>query len=313
MTFRALSFNTVWLVSGLATLAVLQWPSIILMGFILLVIPGLILSVLPVCFGYCTAYWIARHALVLIIVSMNRDCSDRLAKYAAICITVIAAIVLPGLVRTEANVRLGRVTLPEILPDKPVELSGDVRIEGSNWDEAQARARVLLQIKDVTSVTVARSPDKDFEDFEALTQGKMSPSSSGRTYRLNQFDNCRRFADGMTDADAKICLVEGALVTRYDFLLRDGSWMEANKRMDDWTIRWPIRIDYAEVRSNKAVLARKWMAYTSTLQTPILALPTCGSVYEPKFCWERTTLGRYANGNSPRVDEFVQGLRRSKP
>lgn len=312
MTFRALSFNTIWLVSGLATLAILQMPSIVLMGFIFLVIPGLILSVMPVCFACCTAYWFARYGFVFFLVSINRECSDRLAKYAAICIVVIAAILIPSFFRLEANARLTRSTLPEILPSTPVVLSGDVRIEGSNFDEAHARARVLLQIEGVKSVTVGRSPNEDFQDFEALTQGMPSPSSSGRTYRLNELDNCRRFADGMTDADAKICLVEEAPITRYDFLLRDGGWMEAKKRMDDWTIRWPVRIDYAEVRSNKAVLARKWMAYVSTLQIPISAFPTCGGVYETKLCWQRTIIGRYADGYSLRVDEFVQGLRRSE-
>lgn len=313
MAFKALSFSTVWLVSGLATLTILLMPSIVLMGYIFFIVPGLILEVMPVCFACCTAYWFARNGFVLTIALMNRECSDRVAKYAAIFIVVIAAILIPSFFRVEANARLAQSMLPEILPNTPVAVSGDIRIEGSNWDETHARAGELLQIEGVKSVTVARSPDQGFQDLEALTQGMPSPSSSGKTFRLNPSSNCRRFTNGMTDSDEKVCLVEIAPITRYDFLLREGSWREANKQMEDWTIRWPVEIDYAEVRSNKAVLARKWMANVATLKIPILAFVSCGAVYNQKLCWQRTTLGRHANGNSPSVNEFVQGARRNEP
>lgn len=324
MVLNSKIYISLWAISGLATLAVVVMPSIVFLGFILLIIPGLVLSIMPVYFTYSTAYFITKQAVSFIATRCELLLSDVGIRCMAFAVVGLVSVAIPALTYIHAKDRLRFSSLPDIVPSKSIKLFGDVRIEGSDLDNVHARARKILQISEVTSVTISISPNEGYEDLNALKNGATNSKPMrlanlrelpqlGRTYRLNKLANCRRFGNDMSEADAKICMVESNQVARYDFLLRDGSWMEYLYSSAYWDINWPVRIEYAEVRSRDKILARKWMAHTLTLGIPIRAFPSCGSTYETKLCWSRKRLGNYANGDWPRVDKFVQALQQKRP
>ncbi len=312
-------FIILWAISGLVTLGILAMPSIVVLGFILFIIPGLVLSIIPVYFCYTTVYFVINQMTIIIATKLDLRLTKIHINCSAIMIVGIMAIIIPAFVSINAKSRMEFSTLPDIIQNNAVDLYGDVRIEGSNLDEVNARARKILQLSEVTSVTISISPNEGYEDLKALKSGATNSKPGrlislrelpqlGRTYRLNQLANCRRFVNDMPDADAKICMVESSQIAHYDFLLRDGHWKEHTKYYDNWSINRPVTVDYAEVRSRDKVLARKWMAETSTLTIPILAFPECGGVYETNLCWSMKRLGNSQNGDTPRVDKFVRVL-----
>ncbi|QYJ07054.1 hypothetical protein [Qipengyuania flava] len=150
--------KTAVLVSG--ALAALVWllPSLVIIGFFLLFVPGFVLSLMPTVFVYLAATYLIRLVLPL----PEGPLSTALAF--AIALAIGWAVMQPS--RAQAIREFQAAIEPDVTDGKPVALSGDVL-----WSKPAAfggetgtptcdgLCAVLLNLGDVSSVTVAEGDE----------------------------------------------------------------------------------------------------------------------------------------------------------
>ena len=286
--------NYLLVTGGLASL-VFAVPGIVLIAFFFLIIPGLILSVMPVAFAYGCLFAAIRFGLVSQPLSvLARTTPARINMLAAMGV-VVPVVLFPALSQAEAHWRLNRFKLTSVTPTTALAISGDVRFERQfDHKECQSDCRALLRRPGVRSVTVNEPP---VGDFAALRDGKSVPE--GRTFRLRVDREC--MADGalMSDALAATCFIEGPTPAIYDVLIREGEWRQWPDASSYNALRRPISARFAEVRMPSGVYARVWEENTQALGIPLSAYPSCGGTYGTQMCWWRTNLGVRPNGTYP--------------
>jgi hypothetical protein len=122
-------------VTGIGTAIVLAAPWLVIIGFALLIVPGLILSLLPSAFGYGLVFalcWFPLQALI----------GKRIAAAAALAATFTLFWVLPmqGNAATQARYLAEGAT--DHLPAAPIALAGDIRMESDALFSEQDREPV---------------------------------------------------------------------------------------------------------------------------------------------------------------------------
>jgi hypothetical protein len=270
------------LVTGIATFAVLAAPSLVFFGFLLLIVPGLVLSVMPVAFGYGCAFAAFRYGFRSIVVS----------PVALNALAVIASITLgsavAGMAQLEARYRLGHFDLDSIDPAGKLSLHGDIRLNTQfSHSDCEALCKALLRRPDVRSVSVG---DTGWNDFEALEKGRIDPAA--KRYWLKEGPDCQSQKEDRT-SNIDDCLMSGSPPSDYDFIVQAGEWREWSDAsiFSNWGVRRPVMAFFAEVRSRDKLLARAWLPNVYALALPLSAFPTCGGTYETILCWSRSRLG----------------------
>ncbi|MCA8995621.1 MAG: hypothetical protein KDA80_01500 [Planctomycetaceae bacterium] len=137
---------------GLLTAVIMALPGLVIIGYVFLVIPGLILTVTPTVFVYLLATWIISLAL------------PRQLGIGAAFLAFFASLGMSALLmqpwRTAEQQKFVEAALPDVLPVEQVRLTGDVLIEWpqSRWPErdevtCDSLCVALLDAPGVTSVT----------------------------------------------------------------------------------------------------------------------------------------------------------------
>lgn len=103
--------------AGLAIAA----PQLVVLGFFLLVIPGLILAVAPTAFVYFSVTAVIRKRLPISSIAT--------ATMVAFCLTLLLGWAVMQPFRAEAVATYRIALLPDVIPNEPIELNGHVRIE----------------------------------------------------------------------------------------------------------------------------------------------------------------------------------------
>lgn len=297
-----LTLSSYLVVTGIATLAVLVAPWLVLFGSLLFIVPGLVLSLMPIAFGYGCAFAGLREYLRKFIVSpLTLNAS---AAVAAISVGVIVA----GLSQLEGRYRLHRFSLASIEPAGKLTLHGNIWLNDEfSHSDCEARCKRLLQAPGVESVSVS---DVGWNDFDALREGRGDPAA--KRYWLRSSPDCQDENAGGASAISDNCLVQGEPTHNYDFVIQDGEWREWSDSsiFSNWGVRRPVMAFFAEVKSGDRVLAGAWLPNVEALALPLSAFPTCGGTYETKLCWRRSRLGskpyaRNATTPSELLDQWL--------
>jgi hypothetical protein len=282
-SLRQLTLSSYLLVTGIATFAVLAAPWLVLYGFLLLIVPGLVLSVMPVAFGYGCAFAVLRKCVRNFVVS------PFVLNASAVVMTISLGVIVAGVTQLEGGYRLHRFSMDSIEPAGKVSLYGDIWLNDEfSHSDCEALCKSLLRRPGIESVSVS---DTGWNDFNALREGRGDPAAN--RYRLKQSPYCQNEIGDTLSSISDECLMQGNSSNKYDFIIQTGEWREWSDStiFSNWGIRRPVMAFFAEIRSQDKVLARAWLPNVDALALPLRAFPTCGSTYETILCWSRSRLG----------------------
>lgn len=163
-------------ITGIISAVVWSAPSLVTIGLFLLIIPGLILAIMPTLFVYLLAALLIRSVLPL---------QGWPATAAALAIAVALGFILPQPLRLFHKARYEIATKPEIVPEKPVRLMGEVLVidlkpsyYGSTRGPAcDALCAALLATPGVTGVTI-RNQTADADD-PRQAHYRLDPAKAG--------------------------------------------------------------------------------------------------------------------------------------
>ncbi len=143
------------IITGVLAAIATMFPGLVIVGYFLLVVPGVVLSLAPTVFPYLLATWLVGAMLPVRQVWLARGA-------ALVLVVALASVaVLPW--RLSALAEFDQAQVPDVAAEAPIALAGDVRIErrglGLAWDEpppCDALCKTILGLAEVTSVTVQR-------------------------------------------------------------------------------------------------------------------------------------------------------------
>ncbi|WP_309612381.1 hypothetical protein [Sphingomonas sp.] len=312
------------LITGIGAFVALSAPGLVVLGFFLLLIPGLILSLMPTAFLYGVVFaagWYGARAL------LGDGVIAIVGGVAAIAI-VATLTVLP---RRMIDLAAYHATIqPDVRPASPIALKGNVRFnrQQANLNEASEQVYpyvvgtrgyacdsfclAALFTPGVTSVTIDQTREAD-----KIADGRPSPEA--RTYRLAPRPNCQSNVDmnfrgmqpplrnkgshGISDyEDGKVLAAQWALKLASDFCLVAEPARIAHdiviteRETDNATARkkWsfgPGRISTQtiEIAERGKIVYRNHQSSVNTLDK-ILTIAGTGGIENFGFDWARTTI-----------------------
>jgi hypothetical protein len=310
------------MVTGSLGLVAMLVPGLVVIGYYLLIVPGLILAYSPTAFLWGSVFaglwWLGR--------SVMGEAPAALAALAATA-ALLYAVPQPSIGRAEKQFR--EAVKPDVLPDQPIELVGDVLLttRAPRWDNdngpviGSQRAYAcdhlcvaMLFSPTVRSVTVNSAHRFTPEQHRDGT-GPLEPVA--RTYRMLPKAQCGTNGikpdlasriglfggsldeDRALDAewrrrlDTEVCIVRELPPERFDTLITHGDTgpvpSKEAKRLS-WSLGpRPTRTEYAEIRdATGAVLMHK-----SIVTVPSVAAPFRIEAHDngnsPRFGWGTRT------------------------
>ena len=315
-------FLTVYLlVTGIVAAVALAMPGLVVLGFFLLILPGLILSVAPTAFLWgCvfTAGWFAARILLG---------GTLLTVFAAGAITAVALMAVTQPNRSAGKAAYLASLLPDITPPGRIAMQGDIRLDlpGPRWDNINSRGKsgqrgfscdnlclALLFTPDVTSVTINNSRRLSAQEHRTGTGG-FDPEA--RTYRLVPKSQCQ---DGvllpdLTGANGlfggkpeegkalnaewnlklanEVCLTRSAPIGRHDILVRRGSYGGPIERAASWSLAPPEpSIEYIEIRDAEGSVRLRRFKSSVRVLSRLLYIDGEGGIENFRFGWGTTKI-----------------------
>jgi hypothetical protein len=328
---RVRKFLTVYLlVTGIGAAVALAMPGLVVLGFFLLILPGLVLSFAPTAFLWgClfTASWLAARGLFG---------DTLLTVFAAGAVTAVAliAVTIPNRTAGEAAYRAS--LLPDIAPSRRIAMKGDIRLDlpRPRWDNINSRGKpgqrgfscdnlclALLFTPDVTSVTINNSSRLGAQDHRMGTGG-FDPEA--RTYRLVPKSQCPDggllpdltgasglFGGKLEEGKAlnaewnlklanEVCLTRSAPIDRHDILVRRGSYGGPIHRATGWSLapREPS-IEHVEIRDAEGSVSLRRFKSSVPVLSRLLHIMGEGGIENFRFGWGTTTIS-----NKPKYGEI---------
>jgi hypothetical protein len=153
---------------GVATLVALAWPSSVMFGIFLGVVPGVILSIAPTLLMYSLLWWITRALLRKLPVRGSQSRAFRVViAVLGGGIVAIPAVLIPRLINMQAHDAAVRMQTDDFEPDKPIVLPATVAlvIDG-NYDWPRKRPAcdtlcVRLLFNSMVARVIAVNPSHD--------------------------------------------------------------------------------------------------------------------------------------------------------
>ncbi|APE28295.1 hypothetical protein [Aurantiacibacter gangjinensis] len=277
-------FVTVLILSAAGTFIVVALPDVF--GFSnVLIIPGLILSACVTVFYFCAlygvfAYWIAPR---LAFTERMSGRGRAIFAWASIALLITATpLALQGL----AQWRLYSLSVDELIPETPVEPTGDVRIEDSGGGTVcHFTCRRLLRQPGVRSVTVARY---DSVPMHELIEGELAFRDVFTTsWMLRSTPACRMGSEAPRYGNDP-CVVERPVTANVDTLIRmGGEHREGSGILGTSTNAWG---SLSLIRQGGTLRALTYKAETIAPTIPMILAPSCGDVWTPDICFTETRL-----------------------
>lgn len=183
--------------TGIATAILLALPWLVYIGFMALIVPGVLMMLTPTAFLWGLIFRFAWRPL-------RGKYSDGRAIALATVLSVLLLFVIPTPTTMVARSTIAQLSLPDVVATAPISPAGAVRLDligGSSVDndpearlENKARpymcdalCAALLFIPEVESVTVNTSSQLTFEDGTIQNDGL---AASARTFRLLPRSQC---------------------------------------------------------------------------------------------------------------------------
>ncbi|HEX8669978.1 MAG TPA: hypothetical protein VF727_16560 [Allosphingosinicella sp.] len=343
-------FLTIYLaVTGIGAFLALLMPGLVVLGFFLLIVPGLLLSLAPTAFLwgaiFAVVWWLCRSAM-----------ADLPAALAALAVTAAILFAIPWPSRVAGQRLLAASVVPDVTPAAALKPAGNVRLDlgGPRWDNKNPPVSgavrafacdnlclALLFEPGVTSVTVNDSGPFAPEQHRG---GGGAFATGAQTYRLMPKDQCagREIVPDIegrvglfggtleemraVDAEWKLklateyCVVREPPIRAFDFFIREGRFHEpadGPRSAGEWSLqRSAAEISYVEIRSGSGtVLLRRLVSRVSVLARPFSITPE-GGIENFRFGWSRKRLSnakRYAEVDLLELLKAHSTLGRARP
>jgi hypothetical protein len=309
------------LVTGILAGVAMAVPSLVVIGFILLIVPGLVLSLSPTAFLWGLIFTVAWLAARLVV-------GENLVTVlfaGAVTAALVVGATQAG--RTAGQAALDAATLPDVTPGGRIELKGDIRLDRPSPERdkdtpggqpgrfaCDATCVAMLFTPGVTSVTINDSSMVSAADRHSPRGGL---SGQAATYRLVPKARC---PDGgvqprgisvnstsMRGAEERravmvewnlklaneVCLVRSEPLGNHDMLIRGSTGAFAAVE-DRWSFEPSApAIQHFEIWSGDRLLLRRFSAEVSALSR-VLWIAMTGQPTNLRFGWGRSRLGNKA-------------------
>lgn len=320
------------LVTGIGAFIALAMPGLVVLGYFLLIVPGLLLSLAPTAFLWGCIFTPAWSLF-------RRFSLNRFAVPGGLAVTAALLFAIPWPSLQAGEKLLETSVLPDISPGEALTPSGDVRLDiAPRHDNKNPPVKgyvrafscdnlcvALLFTPGVKSVTVNDSGPFTLEQHRAGAGGF---ATGARTYRLLPRAECggREIqpdiegrvglfgktleenraieAEWNLKLSTEYCVVAESPISTWDMMLRQGRYSYPDKKptsVGPWSLGRPhAQINYVEIRDGKGgVSLRKLINRVSVLAQPFSIWPS-GGPDNFHFGWSRKTLSNakpYAEGD----------------
>ena len=312
------------LITGIGAFVALSSPGLVVLGFFLLVIPGLILSLMPTAFLYGVVFTIGWFGARTVLGDGPLAIVAGLAAIAIVATLTVQPTRLIDLAAYRASI------LPDVRPASPIELKGNIRfnrqrptmnktdsqaypyVPGSRGNACDSYCLAALFTPGVTSVTIDRT-----EEADKIANGEPSPEA--RTYRLAPRPNCQSNVEidfnaiqaplhnkggrGISNfEDGKVLTAQWALKLASDYCLiaeramktQDIVIVERNGDNASYAKQWSfgrgrIITQTIEIAEDGKIAYRDHQSSLTTLDK-FLSIAGKGGVESFGFDWARTTI-----------------------
>jgi len=303
-------------VTGVLAFVALAAPSVVVFGFFLLILPGLILSLAPTAFLWgCVfaASWFAARAFL--------PNSWATVAVAAV-VTLVALAAVTEFNRAGSRLAQAATVRPDITPPARLAIKGDVRIDlpRPRWDNKNPSIGqrgfscdnlcvALLFTPGVTSVTINNSSEFSLLQHRDGT-GPFDPEA--RTYRLLPKGQCPGgglqpdlegrdgLYPGVPDAGlalaaewnlkfaSEVCLTRSAAIDRHDILVRRGRY-GGLRPMRSWSLAPSLPdVEYLEIRNGSDDVLFRRLKSSVRVLARILSIEMSGGIENFGFGWATT-------------------------
>ena len=310
------------LVTGLGAFVALAQPDLVVLGYFLLLIPGLLLSLAPTAF-----LWGCTFALGWSL--FRKLLSARFAVVGGLALTAALVLAIPWPSLQAGETLLETSGLPDISPAEPLRPSGDVRLDieprpDNKNPPVKGYVRAfscdslcvgLLFTPGVKSVTVNDSGSFTPEQHRGGAGGF---ATGARTYRLvprtecggreikphleggvglfgKSLDEYRAIeAEWNLKLSSEFCVVAEPPISTWDVMFRQGRYSYPDTKdtsVGPWSLGRPrAQISYVEIRDGQGgVTLRRLINRVSVLAQPFSISPS-GGIEDFHFGWSRKTL-----------------------
>ncbi|WP_028969393.1 hypothetical protein [Sphingomonas sp. URHD0057] len=309
-------FKTALIVSGVLALIALAAPGLVILGFFLLIIPGLILSLAPTVFVYLLLI-----AIIRAVAPVPPGAIGWIASV-ALAAGIGWAATLP--LREAQTLRWRAQLKPEVIPAAPLQLAGDISLDlpppfrrkrdGSGCDYLCA---ALLDTAGVTSVTVSdgelRQRFRLVPRGTAPDTGLRPDSPEGISNVFDTIDHKQRAKRGMIRPWEQTKAMREAIAAAWTLRLNTRETLVAEPVGDEVKTDWAIKIirddkrgdpkvERVEVldRDGKARLRRSLV--THRILADFFAFDFVGGIENAHWAIARKTLStgsKYASFDAP--------------
>ena len=256
-----------------------------LLGYIFLIVPGIILSLMPTAFllglVYALSLWIARSRF-----------NSAIAPLAGLVIAVALLVAVPLLFNAPGWIERQRYRLPEVKPAAPLQADGNVLLSGIGQfyfeNRCDGLCMALLSAPGVKSVTVVNLREVPFAD---LTAGKPMTADNAKSWQLAP-TQCKGGAGWKRVLVTADCLSLASTPARFDLRLTFGSIRPDGKPAsipgNGSLLPGQLQGRIAEIRDgNSAVLFRHYELGFYGLTTPLWIEPKEQGAYNFQSAWGR--------------------------
>jgi hypothetical protein len=318
-------FKTALIVSGVVALIALAAPGLVIAGFFLLIVPGLILSLAPTVFVYLLLIGVI-HWLLAAFPAVSSSVTRGAAGWVVSVVLAAAIGWVATLPQREVETLRWRAQLkPEIIPAEPLKLAGEVLLDQPppllRKHEAAVCDYLCAALLNTPGVTAVIAQQGDTRRRYALVPKGSAPDTGVRPLSpqgiLDVFDRidarARRAKYGNVRRFEETKAMQDAIAADWTLRLNTKETLVAEAVGADFKPDWTIRIvqnderdapqvDRVEVldREGKAMLRRSLV--THRIFADFFAFAFVGGIENAHWEIARKTLssgGRYASFDAP--------------
>jgi hypothetical protein len=295
-----MTLKTYLLITGIGAFVALAFPPLVIIGYFMLLVPGVILSAMPTAFLYGVVFAVSRYLLAAVLSGMALN-------VAAVVVTALVMLAIPQPVALATKARLAALRQEKVLPPAPIPLAGHILLRRGWEHNCDALCVALLKTPGVLAVTLESSIRKPatYRLVDAAAPGEsIKPtgfglSPGGRGKADDPFAGARALEAEwnlmLSDRGLKLVAEPARVMPDMAIHITDGPVSRdslANQRRSKWSLRAaPARRKALEIfdRQGRALLRQELLS--AYVPSAPLSISGNGGIENFRFEWNKQRLG----------------------
>lgn len=287
-------------ISGIGAFLALAFPSLVVLGLFLLVIPGLVLALMPTAFLYGLGFALVRFLLGHVM-------SGVILNLASAAVTVGIFWLIPQPYRLAAKAELDAIRQEQVLPASPIALAGNIYVKRPFETRCDDLCAALLKTPGVTSVTLEAASGKPstYVIADASTEGERSKAIGYGLIENGEYTPGDPLAQQRAlEAEWNLMLTDSGKVLikqdqapSPDFVITivsgpAGGGERSSRSSEKWSFYPSPPVEKSlEIASGKGEVLLRQEILSTTAPVAPLHIWTTGSIENFYFRWARTRIG----------------------